>query len=75
MSPFEKAPTMTSLSSGGGDRDFPGATPPEVAPDQGDSDHPAAPDEVVPDGGDVVEPGQVPDETVPPQPDAVPLPD
>ena len=53
----------------------PGQSPPEVAPDQGDTATPSAPDEVVPDGGDSVNPGRTPDEMAPVQPNVLPAPD
>lgn len=53
------------VPEGGGDTDNPGETPPEVVPDQGDTDVPGAPDEVFPDDGDLINPGSTPDETQP----------
>lgn len=61
--------------AGGGDIDQPGKAPPEVAPDQGDTATPRAPDEVVPGGGDWDNPGATPDETQPLPSPVVPAPD
>ena len=63
------------LAADRGDIDQPGERPPEVAPDQGDTDTPRAPDEVVPDDGDSVHPGATPDEAQPPAPSIMPNPD
>ena len=54
----------------GGDSDFPGKSPDEVQPGQGDFDQPdRSPEQEVPDqGGDIDQPGRGPAET-PAQPD------
>ena len=54
----------------GGDSDFPGRSPDEVQPGQGDFDQPdRSPEQEVPDrGGDIDQPGRGPAET-PSQPD------
>jgi hypothetical protein len=58
-----------SLSGGGGnggDRDYPGQQPDEVAPEPGDNDVPGqTPDEVAPDQGDFDQPDSSPIESPP----------
>ena len=49
-----------------GDRDEPGKRPDEIVPDQGDTSHPSAPDEIAPGREDFDQPGETPSE-VPPQ--------
>ena len=68
----ENASAIDAASRPGrdGDSDFPGRSPDEIQPGQGDFDRPGrSPEQEVPGrGGDIDKPGQTPSET-PPQPD------
>ena len=59
------ASDAAARTSAGGDSDFPGGSPDEVQPGQGDFDQPSrSPEQEVPDqGGDSDQPGATPPET------------